>query len=785
MSNFKAKKGVSLFLCLFFLYSASGQVVLTLENSYDTDMKDALVTGGVPFKKGALKDISGLNVSLNGKAVPAQFRVTAPWNDGSVRWVLVHTQIPVASKGSAKLSLSTGNNPAPASPVRIKENDDAIAVSTGPLGLLLNKKKAGFVHSLRVDGKELLTGEGKGLVLVTGDGKTVRGSAPSEVIVEESGPMRAVICLKGGFPGVHKDLIKYTARLYVYAGRKIVKTHFWLENHGADGHGKVKPEWYAFEAMGIDFGLGLGDSITAECEGEKGSGTFKVFQTCEKGEDRPYFTFENFTYEITHNGEPVKTGKQTDGLVSLEGENGSLNVGIRHFWQNYQKAIEKDGKHLTLWLWPEGGQWPRTTSYTYKIDRLKGLTEEGKYLLPGSVHKGHEFILDFSGGSVEKTNADLNGPLFPRAEGSYYVETGAIPEFFVADRVATGNRLCDFKLRNCVGMSRRAFDPQSRDSIYEGRKETETYHFGPYHVDQSYWYGWMDFGDISVYGFGQISLIPDWPLLAIFEYLRNGDPSAWRLARQMTRHRIDIDQYWSDRDPPIMNGVQSGNVWPSLHAQGRTGGYAPGGTFIAGPALWHMLTGEPKAKEACLRSAEGLVRAWEIINTQNTRYARNKRSNIEPNAWTINSFCAAYELTADERWLDEAMKLFNANVTTTVSYWGEGRDSCHAIGPLCNLHRLTGSEKVVELLKAGLDKPSPESSFYDAPVFLAGLYAYLGAVTDNPEFMKTAVKKFGTGFPESKNPRVFIPKNKHWYMRSAMLMRSGALMEYGVLKAER
>ncbi len=786
------KIGISFLLCLVFLYPAAGQLALTVDNSHDKALGNALITGGVPFKKGELKDVSGLNVMLDGKAIPAQFSKTVAWDDGSVRWALLHTQAPVAGKGSESLSLSTGKNPEPASPIQIKESDESLAVSTGPLAALLNKKKPGFVHSLRVDGKELLTGEGRGIVLVTGEGKKVQGLAPAEVILEESGPMRAVICLKGGFPGVHKDMLKYTARLYLYAGRKIVKTHFWLENYGADGHGKkVKPEWFAFEAMGLDFGLGLGDSISAECEGAKGSGPFKVMQTCERGKKKPYFTYDDFTYEVTHNGEVVKTGKRTDGILSLKGANGSMNVGIRHFWQNYQKAIEKDGKHLMVWLWPEGGQWPRSKEYTYRIQRLKGIVKEGKYRLQGSAHKGHEFILDFSGGSVEKTTADLNGPIFPRAEGKYYTSTEALPEFFVAENVSTGNKFCDFKLRNCMNMSRRVFDPETPDSLYEARKESKVFHIGSYHSDQSYWYGWMDFGDISVYGVGQISLRPDWPLLAMFEYLRNGDTSAWQMARQMAHHRIDIDQYWSDRDPPIMNGVQSGNVWPSFHAHGRGGGYAPGGTFIAGPALWYMLTGEPKAKEACLRSAEGLVRAWKIINEKKV-YGGGRKADMSQNGWTINSFCAAYELTGDNRWLDEAMKLFNGNVVPKwkshgphlhspgkgqirgQSYIGEDRQYCHAIGSLCNLHRLTGNEKVLELLTAGCEKELPSNSFYDAPVFLAGLYAYVGAVTDNAEFMKTAVKKFVTGFPESKNPPP----------RSNMFIRAGYLMEYGFLKAK-
>ncbi|MFW6151434.1 MAG: hypothetical protein ACOC6C_00495 [Verrucomicrobiota bacterium] len=775
---------------------------LEVVNQSEVGLRRGIVTGGVPFPKGTLKDVSGLTVSVNGKAIPAQFRKTVPWDDGSIRWALLDTQVPLGAGKSIELTLSnSGGNPEPASPLSVKENEQAIGVSTGPLVWISNKNKPGLVHSIRVDGKELVTGEGLGPILITADGEQVQASAPSEVILEESGPMRAVICLKGGFPGVHNDLLKYTARITLFAGRKIAKVHFWLENHGADGHKKVEPEWFAFEAMGLDFGLGLGDAISAECEGAKGSGDFKILQVCKRGEKSPYFTLEDYVYTVTHNGEVAKQGKQTDGLVSLSGNDGSLNVAVRHFWQNYEKAIEKSGKRLKIWLWPEEGEWPRPTNKnrryrrSFRLRRLKGVVREGKYLLPGSAHKGHEFILDFSGGTTAQTAVELNGPLFPRAKADYYAETRALPEFFMSDKVDTGNKLTNFKLSNCANMSKRAVDPEDEGGIYAAREISKSFNIG-YHSDQTYWYGWMDFGDICVPGRGHVSLRGDWPLLVMYEYLRNGKPAAFELALQMTRHRIDIDQYWSDRDPPIMNGVQSGTVWPSFHADGRGGGYASGGTFIAGPALWYMLTGEQKAKEASLRSAEGLVRAWEIIQEKKV-YGGGLKVNMEANANTINSFCAAYDLTADKRWLDEAMKLFNNNV---VREWkshgphlhspglgqlqGQGyakKDQayCHAIGPLCNLHRHTGNAKVLELLTAGCEKELDSSTYFDAPIFLAGLYSYVGRVTNNPDYIKTAAKKFGMGFSESRKPPVFLPDSNRWYTRSAGYIRAGAVLEYG------
>lgn len=53
------------------------------------------VTFGVPFKQGAVKDASILN--LRGK--PLQVKVNARWQDGSVKWALFDTDLPKNFKG--------------------------------------------------------------------------------------------------------------------------------------------------------------------------------------------------------------------------------------------------------------------------------------------------------------------------------------------------------------------------------------------------------------------------------------------------------------------------------------------------------------------------------------------------------------------------------------------------------------------------------------------------------------------------------------------------------------
>ena len=71
-------------------------------------------------------------------------------------------------------------------------------------------------------------------------------------------------------------------RITAYAGRQLLKIHAWLENDGAHGYAlrdtKWKSEWFCFDGMAVELGLDLGGPLTAECEGARATGPFKVQQ---------------------------------------------------------------------------------------------------------------------------------------------------------------------------------------------------------------------------------------------------------------------------------------------------------------------------------------------------------------------------------------------------------------------------------------------------------------------------------------------------------------------------
>ncbi|MHC4917342.1 MAG: exo-rhamnogalacturonan lyase family protein, partial [Planctomycetota bacterium] len=432
--------------------AAALEVRLTVKDDAGAERKPGTVTSGVPFAKGAVKDLTKLSVSVGGKKVPAQFRKLAVWEDGSIRWALLDCQAQVPAKGKAELVLrDSGGNPAPPSPVRVSDSPAEVKISTGPLEAVIDKKSFNLFKSVKVDGKELITAKSKGLVLYTadavkmvpkkggrrgetveqrGEGGIVTAGAPEVVKVEEAGPLRAVVLLRGKFPGVHQGLLGYTVRVTAFAGQKFIKFRTWFENHGQHGYcprgKKHNPEWFPFDGMSVELDLGLGASPGAECEGVKGSGKLKVYQSCRNAKTypEPAYGYKRLEYRITSGDKELKKGQHTDAVTTISGGGGQVTVAIRNFWENYYKALELDGSTLKLWFWPMEGRYPRKFfdhhCPGYARKQIMPLWKPGLYNLPGSVHKGYETVLDFSGRPAAESAAELSRPLFAVAPAEYY-----------------------------------------------------------------------------------------------------------------------------------------------------------------------------------------------------------------------------------------------------------------------------------------------------------------------------------------------------------------------------
>jgi hypothetical protein len=191
--------------------------------------------GGVPFKKGQVKDVAELVlVDAAGKSVPAQFTKLASYADGSVQWALVDLVVPsLMANGAGEYRVVSGKAAEPASPLKIAEAGDKITLDTGVATFTVDKVKFNLLDAVTVGGKKVAGNEGlrNALAVVDGEGTEFVAGAPTKVSWEYRGPVRATLRLDGPYVDVAgKPFISYTTRLTAWAGLGLIRVNHSLRN---------------------------------------------------------------------------------------------------------------------------------------------------------------------------------------------------------------------------------------------------------------------------------------------------------------------------------------------------------------------------------------------------------------------------------------------------------------------------------------------------------------------------------------------------------------------------
>ena len=750
-------------------------VDLTVTESAGVDRVSEPVTTGVPFAQGALKDVSKLCVTDgNGKRLPCQFRKTSSWPDGSVRWALMDTQVSVKAKASVALKVASGAAPKPPSPVTITDAAGALSVSTGPLAFTVSKTKFNIFASLRVNGKELIAKGSPGLVLYPGAGNVVADGAPKEIKVEEAGPMRSVILVRGVYPKVHKGLLRYTVRITAYAGKPYVSLRVWLENEGKYGY-VGQGEWFRFDGQAVEFDLGLGDVKAVLLDGERVAGGGLRFRVAQHNRG---LNWDNFRYTATADGEPVKAGARTGGLVSLEGASGKLTVGVRYFWENFSKAIEVDGKRLKLWLWPTDGEWPVVKGRWRNRGGgdFRQYVKSGVYHLPGCVRKGHEIILDFGDRGAKATAATLRSPLMALATPEYYATTEAAPGWFAPAAFKTGDAAYDKATANWNKQALNGVDRASRSSVWKAREGRA----GPVRN----WYGWMNFGD-NAWGGGFSSLHYDWPWIMFLNYLRQGDRGFFDMGVTMVRHLIEVDHLWSTRNHPMLQQMARFEFCSPYTHGGLAGGRCkptPSHVWVSGIVLYYMLTGDPIAKECALSTDKGL----DLRMVSRFKKKPSAGGQARASGWGMLCYCSLYDLTGDKKYLDKGLILFRNNQKLKWKakgpYTDGGLQYYYSTQGLCELQHRTGDPEIMQMLEEGC-KGDFSAKYAEWRVFLSNIYAYVGHKKNKPEYIKKAKQLF-LAYKPGGSPACFRGTGA-WDKETGKFIRNGHILQYVLWKGRK
>ncbi|MDD4891156.1 MAG: hypothetical protein PHU85_14640, partial [Phycisphaerae bacterium] len=337
---------------------------LTVAERSGVERKGVVVSSGVPFPAGFVADLGKLAVvDKDGKPVVSQANLMVKWHkpayDDSAQWALVSFAANVPANGTAVYYLTDdGKAAAPASPLKVSKTDKAVQVETGAGSFTIPLAGEALLTSAKVGGKEVLGKDGLRAVITAGDwpdrtlkagDKHVATHEAADVTVEESGPARVVVAIRGQYKPGDKDGKFYGSitRLYFTAGSASIRVIHSATNGKLDP--KLEAGWrniytWPIADASLVADLALGDKVTVSTPVDDKAVTsdkeLLVYQANDK------------ECKVTEGGKELSGGGSDPGVLSVAADKLGLSAALRNFRVEHPHAMAGSAESLRVGLFP-------------------------------------------------------------------------------------------------------------------------------------------------------------------------------------------------------------------------------------------------------------------------------------------------------------------------------------------------------------------------------------------------------------------------------------------------
>ena len=720
------------------------EVPLAISNYLPLNLPELNFTGGVPFGKGELKSLEGMElVDKSGSSLPHQVRSVSKWPDGSIKWTLFDLKTDVPSGRKKEMFLKYGNSIKPKkynSKLTVKDRPGEIAVNTGALQFSVNKKKFLLFDSdfvLEHNGRKYHSSLDKNY----------------ELKIEDKGPLKVCLKAEGWFTDKRGEkFCKFIVRMFAYEGLSYVKVQHTFIYTGYPENkyhylykGKRLPKNETIESIYITTPAKITNDSTFTI------GTEDNILKGHVPEEIDFYQDNYNTFKITENTKTVIRKGQLAGWIDLSDNAEGVSVGIENFWQQFPKkfSLNRKSQSIITYLWP-----PEAGLLDFKTTQAAdgpGAVARGSAF---GIAKTHDMIFNFHkenfiDANVERTMSALLSDIFVTPDPEWIAGTK------VLGKVAAYNK----QLAPGEDFMNNLFD--------WGTRQIENFH----------WYGMVDFGDtLSWYrkdaydkSYDYWGWHPEgrWGWFnceatgthsgALIQFLRTGDYKYFTFGRNLARHIMDIDtcHYNTVANDKRLKGKipddyshvgsmhrHNGNHWGGRNEEASH-------TNLYGLLLYYYMTGDPRAKDV-------IDEVGEFFLGEHITYY--KHPDIAPQRTVANVLWGVvqlYELTGDERYkkaADKWAELFYKGQKGNGA-WGENYNPVkkrwdgkphlmfieeYTIPALIAYHQLTGNKAIAGCIIEAIDFVIGAETY--AAYFDGSAYCYW--LTGNPEYSVNVKKRF-------------------------------------------
>lgn len=646
-------------------------VALKWEGSDDVTPDRVPIHCGVPLPAGVVNDLRRVVLAdRQQRRLPVQANALNHWPDGTLRWVEIDT-IAAAGDLTRELFLDIDRaedslQPMVPDPVTVTpDGAKTFVLRTGAVEVIVGGPGGRLIRRLSTaeGGFEDLTAE------IEIEGRVYRPVIETATI-RAKGPIRGEVELSGHLVADHERMGPCVFRLSAFAGQPYVRMTWRVFNTRAetlkvsrfDLLGRHRPDAGARTRWNHD---------------GKTAGTDVCLR--QPAEDRCTVTAEG--------GQLIEEGTTSPGWLAIGGEKRTLLVHVRHFREQFPKALEFKGDRLRIALFEPSEKEPH-------------------YLPTEGEAKRHEIWLGLwdqplSPGALRRVTRCFARP--PRLfDPEYFCASGGFWHAAAHD----AGRFSDF------------------DAIVKRL-------YGNIEAKQFYVNGIRHWGDYP-YGENWCNGYYDAPQGMAAEYFMSGDPRWFDHLEATMRHIIDVDVcHASAANPGWVGALHCGECGPNHTSSFPWAALQRPKGWLA---LWR-LTGDTDVRDAALGMADAAVRENTGIGSYSVR----------DHAGALNCLMAAYDETLDPKYLDAAGRVAHdamgridrrrgaySEVHGNVGYRGNVPWMCAQLAePMYEYYRCSGDIEAAIAVVGLAESILTENRTRDVP---GDVYGY----SHNPHFKKTA-----------------------------------------------